>query len=152
MDTYKGEIITSKEADLREAIVKSTKDSYLYVLDKFVGEENNLKPEEAYIVDGEYLGTPTRFMNHSCEPNCRQFTVSYNHSDNMVYDLAFFAIREIPAGTELTFDYLDKDAEDDEDDEDDDEVKATDRKGDKGEVKPTECLCGAKNCRKWLWM
>ncbi|KAI9698927.1 MAG: hypothetical protein M1836_003116 [Candelina mexicana] len=149
VDIYKGEIITCREADQRESRVENVKDSYLYTLDKFVGEENSLKAADAYIVDGEYLGGPTRFMNHSCQPNCRQFTVSYNHGDLRVYDLTFFTIREIPAGTELTFDYLDKDADDDDEDT---QVKASDRKGEKGEVRPTECLCGAKKCRKWLWM
>ncbi|KAI9740806.1 MAG: hypothetical protein M1835_003111, partial [Candelina submexicana] len=150
VDIYKGEIITCREADQRESRVENVKDNYLYTLDKFVGEENSLKATDVYIVDGEYLGGPTRFMNHSCEPNCRQFTVSYNHGDLRVYDLAFFTISEIPAGTELTFDYLDKDADDD--DDKDSQVKASDRKGEKGEVRPTECLCGAKKCRKWLWM
>ncbi|KAK3114307.1 hypothetical protein LTR53_007520, partial [Teratosphaeriaceae sp. CCFEE 6253] len=45
----------------------------------------------------------------------RQYTVSYNKHDLRIYDLAFFAYEDIPAGTELTFDYQDKDEEEEED-------------------------------------
>ena len=78
-------------------------------------------------------------MNHSCEPNCRQFTVSYNDGDPKVYDLAFFAIHDIPANVELTFDYLDAEVSE----------ETEERKPEKG---ATECLCGAEKCRKYLWL
>lgn len=102
-------------------------------------------------------------MNHSCDPNCRQFTVSSFRGDTKVYDLAFFALEHIPAGTELTFDYLDKDAVDDEDEEkdtdgdtDEDIDENTDEndqdvEGQK-DKSATKCLCGSINCRKYLWL
>ncbi|KAL8677672.1 MAG: hypothetical protein Q9186_005934, partial [Xanthomendoza sp. 1 TL-2023] len=76
------------------------------------GEEMWLNPNHVpyqYVCDGMHVGGPTRFMNHSCDPNCRLFTVSYNHFDTNLYDFAFFTLEEIPAGTELTFDYKDED-------------------------------------------
>ncbi|KAL9002228.1 MAG: hypothetical protein Q9188_004826, partial [Gyalolechia gomerana] len=76
------------------------------------GKKMWLNPEYVpylYVCDGMHVGGPTRFMNHSCDPNCRLFTVSYNHSDHNIYDLAFFTVDAIPAGTELTFDYKDED-------------------------------------------
>ncbi|KAL9594678.1 MAG: hypothetical protein Q9219_006898, partial [cf. Caloplaca sp. 3 TL-2023] len=76
------------------------------------GQEMYLNPAYTpylYVCDGMHIGGPTRFMNHSCEPNCRLFTVSYNHSDPNLYDLAFFTTEEISAGEELTFDYKDED-------------------------------------------
>lgn len=82
------------------------------------------------------MGGPSKFMNHSCQPNCRQYTVSYNKHDHRVYDLAFFAIRDIAAGEELTFDYLDKEEADGEEEAPDGAVR---------------CLCNAPKCRKWLW-
>lgn len=137
IDTYRGEVITDAEATRRQA-GSETKASYLYDLDKFAKVER-IKREDQFVVDGEFMGGPTKFMNHCCEPNCRQYTVSYNKHDPRVYDIAFFACRFIPAGEELTFDYLDK--EEDEDDE--------------AAQKPSEdaepCLCGAAKCRKWLW-
>ncbi|OCL05109.1 SET domain-containing protein [Glonium stellatum] len=141
VDTYRGEVITDKEATRREESGGKSKASYLYSLDKFA-ETEGIPQEEIYVVDGEFMGGPTKFMNHSCEPNCRQYTVSYNKHDAKIYDIAFFACRDIPAMEELTFDYLDKDEEDEDGDE-------------QSESQPGEdavpCLCGAKKCRKWLW-
>ena len=90
------------------------------------------------MVDGEFMGGPTKFINHSCEPNCRQYTVSYNKHDCKVYDIAFFACRDIRAGEELTFDYLDKE------DVEGEEIKAPGKDA-------IACRCGAAKCRKYLW-
>jgi histone-lysine N-methyltransferase SUV39H len=62
--------------------------------------------------------------------------VSYNKYDCKVYDIAFFACKFIPAGEELTFDYLDKD---------------DDAPMDEPGENAIPCLCGAAKCRKWLW-
>jgi histone-lysine N-methyltransferase SUV39H len=137
IDTYRGEVITDAAATLRESSSNKSKASYLYSLDKFA-ESEGLSESELYVVDGEFMGGPTKFINHSCEPNCRQYTVSYNKHDCRVYDIAFFACRFVPAGEELTFDYLDKD----------------EGEGVEEPVEPEEavpCLCGAEKCRKWLW-
>ena len=58
-------------------------------------------------VDGEFFSGPTRFINHSCEPNLRSFARVGDHADKHIHDLALFAIEDIPAGVELTFDYVD---------------------------------------------
>ena len=143
IDTYRGEIITTQEADRREKIAEKDKASYQYALDKYAGEED-LTEDNCYVVDGEFMGGPTRFMNHSCHPNCRQYTVSYNKYDYRIYQLAFFAYTAIKAGTELTFDYLDKD------DEDEDNTGESTRDVDKDD--PLECRCGSLKCRKRLWI
>ncbi|KAF9696159.1 hypothetical protein EKO04_006093 [Ascochyta lentis] len=132
IDTYRGEVITDEEATRRENMSSKAKASYLYSLDKF---EDDMQ-HEAYVVDGEFMGGPTKFINHSCEPNCRQYTVSYNKNDPHIYDIAFFACRDIPAYEELTFDYLDKEEGEEMDDPGEDAIP---------------CLCGAARCRKWLW-
>lgn len=87
------------------------------------------------------MSGPTRFINHSCEPNLRIFARVGDHADKHIHDLAFFAIKDIPKGTELTFDYVDG-QEDEGEDELDDEEKAE---------KMTACLCGSARCRKFLW-
>ena len=147
VDTYLGEVITNEEADRREANTKG-KASYLYSLDKFIGDDDELTAENCYVVDGQYMGGPTRFINHSCEPNCRQFTVSYNKHDTRIYDLAFFAIADIPAGTELTFDYMDKDEEEEEDVLRKRAAAANDPK----DLDLRPCNCGAVKCRGYLWV
>lgn len=142
IDTYRGEVITDEEATRREDSAGKSKASYLYSLDKFA-ESEGLSQEDLYVVDGEFMGGPTKYMNHSCEPNCRQYTVSYNKHDCKIYDIAFFAKEYIPAFEELTFDYLDKD-----DDDEEDGAQEPEEQPDEDSV---PCLCGAKKCRKWLW-
>ncbi|GAB7355751.1 hypothetical protein MBLNU459_g6440t1 [Dothideomycetes sp. NU459] len=157
IDRYLGELITDAEADEREAAAGPGRASYLFWLDKHAGD-NGLAMETCYVADGEAMGGPTRFINHSCDPNCRLFTVSYNKHDQRVYDLAFFALDNIPAGTELTFDYMDADELENKDDGDDHDEQEDARRGemvvnpgkDQGKTK-VKCLCGAERCRGVMW-
>ena len=154
MDVYLGEVITDAEARRREKTSCVQKNSYLFALDKFQqidsartlsesdddslieGEEEEPDPN-LFIVDGEHMGGPARFINHSCDPNLRIFTVSLVRGDSRVYELAFFAIDDIEAGTELTFDYIDHERDND------------DEGSTEGKVR---CLCGADNCRGSMWI
>ncbi|KAI9851647.1 MAG: hypothetical protein M1838_003116 [Thelocarpon superellum] len=142
VDTYRGEIITEEECHQRDQ-TRQVRDVYTFSLDKFQddNENNEWAMTHKYVIDGEYVGGPTRYINHSCNPNLKQFTVSYNHSDPCIYDLAFFTKRFVPAFTELTFDYMGRD-----DEEVDDEDEG--HEGDEGRIR---CLCGEPNCRKFLW-
>lgn len=90
--------------------------------------------DDIYVVDGRKFGNVTRFMNHSCSPNCKIVPVSKDHGEYKLYYLAFFASRDIPAGEELTFDYN----------------PGFDKKQKKSSG-AVECLCGAKECRGQLW-
>ena len=141
IDTYRGEVITNEEADRRQERAEKTKESYLFSLDKF---EDVVDP--LYLVDGEFVGGPARFINHSCEPNCAQYVVCYDRNNPYIYDIAIFAICDIDAGEELTFDYLDVDP-DDEDSKDDLEKRLDKEIG----ADSIPCRCGAENCRRWLW-
>lgn len=145
IDRYLGELITDEETSAREASGCYDKASYLFSLDKHVeddGQPGALRKSDCYVADGEKMGGPTRFINHSCDPNCRLFTVSYNRFDRRIYDLAFFALENIPAGTELTFDYMDVE------ETESGPGQAANDTIDEGGVK---CLCGAENCRGRLW-
>ncbi|XP_015754821.1 PREDICTED: histone-lysine N-methyltransferase NSD2-like isoform X2 [Acropora digitifera] len=76
------------------------------------------------IIDAGPMGNLSRFMNHSCDPNCetQKWTV------NGEVRVGLFASREIMAGEELTFDYqLD--------------CLGNEKK---------KCHCGAKNCSSFL--
>ena len=110
-------------------------------LDKWTEEDGGSK----YVCDGMHLGGPTRFINHSCDPNCAIYTVSYNHADINIYDLAFFATEPIPAGTELTFNYVD----------DDDTDIITEARADEMErengYRPAKCRCGSPRCRGYFF-
>ncbi|KAL5002709.1 hypothetical protein BDV10DRAFT_106093 [Aspergillus recurvatus] len=129
IDLYLGEVITTSKADQREKIANARNaPSYLFNLDFLVDDESS------YVVDGANYGAATRFINHSCNPNCRMFAVSRTHGDDYLYDLAFFALREIKPGTELTFDYN----------------PGMERVG-KPDPNAVPCLCGEPNCRGQLW-
>ncbi len=69
-------------------------------------------------------GNISRFINHSCEPNCE--TQKWLVAGELAIGL--FAVRDIPQGSELTFDYN------------------FERYGDK----PMRCYCGSTNCRKFI--
>ncbi|KAL4894034.1 hypothetical protein BDV59DRAFT_201344 [Aspergillus ambiguus] len=136
IDCYRGEVVTKEVANVREEVAVRAGQSYLFDLDFSPAVDE----DDIYVVDGQRYGSPTRFMNHSCNPNCRMFPVSHTHADQKLYDLAFFALRDIPPMTELTFDYNPGGAG-------------------AGPVKPAvevdphavRCLCGEKNCRGQLW-
>lgn len=151
VDTYRGEILTHEEAECRGRNRPVGQDNYLFDLDRWEDES------EGYTCDGMYMGGPTRFINHSCDPNCRIMTVSYNHADINIYDLAFFATEPIPAGTELTFDYGEGTTVNREDDQDDrggpavvTDTMAEEMAKEKG-YPPTRCLCGARDCRRYFF-
>lgn len=66
----------------------------------------------------------------------------------MIYQLAFFAYEFIEKGTELTFDYMDKDEEEEEDVVRKREAAARDPMN----VDKKPCNCGAQKCRGYLWV
>ncbi|KAK6840331.1 hypothetical protein PG995_016085 [Apiospora arundinis] len=141
---YLGEIITPKEADRRRAKsdIAQRKDVYLFALDKFSDPDS---PDERLRgppleVDGEFMSGPTRFINHSCDPNLRIFARVGDHADKHIHDLALFAIKDIPKGTELTFDYVDGI-----EDSESDAMNPAKKKD------MTPCLCGSRKCRGFLW-
>lgn len=149
VDKYVGEILTPAEANRRRDQAQYRKDLYLFALDKFndpkAGDER-LKGEP-YEVDGEYMAGPTRFINHSCDPNLRIMAVVTDRANKHLHELCFFALCDIPRLTELTFDYVagTKTAEDSAT-----VLKQAEERQEKGEF-TQKCLCGAKNCRGSLW-
>ena len=146
IDTYIGELMTTRQLRTREnlrhtAFPGPIKTSYVFSLDYFKDDTARLKGRPIYHIDGERFGGPTRFINHSCDPNVRILTVMQHHSDFWIYNLAFFAIRDIPPGEELCFDYNPAEAGVPED------VDLTDERFAGASI----CYCGAKKCKRVLW-
>jgi len=73
------------------------------------------------VIDACHKGNIARFTNHSCEPNCE--TQKWQVRGDLC--IGFFALKDISAGTELTFDYN------------------FERYGEQS----MRCLCGTKSCR-----
>ncbi|OAA65515.1 SET domain protein [Niveomyces insectorum RCEF 264] len=147
VDRYLGEILTAREAQRRRAAASMArrKDVYLFALDKFsdAASLDHRLAGPPLEVDGEFLSGPTRFINHSCDPNLRIFARVGDHADKHIHDLAFFAVRDIAAGDEITFDYVDGSSSGGNDD------LIADARGKVAGMLP--CLCRSANCRGFLW-
>ncbi|RMZ87533.1 hypothetical protein DV736_g5237, partial [Chaetothyriales sp. CBS 134916] len=169
IELYLGEVITQEELERRENAKEEGASSYVFSLDFF----KSTPGQECYHIDGEYFGTAMRFVNHSCSPNTRSFTVVRGQkNDKRVHHVALFAIRDIKPGEEICIDYrndgqvgmdnADTDSEEDvQSGEQQQQQSVTDlvdpRHTDRGEGYGdndsglVRCQCGAANCRKWLW-
>ena len=109
---YVGEKITNAEADRRydDAAMKRHH-TFLFILNSRT------------CVDAAFEGNESRFINHSCAPNC-EAVIERGH-------IWIDAIKAIPAGTELVYDYqYENDPEYTEED-----------------LRFYACRCGAPNCR-----
>ena len=80
-------------------------------------------------MDASEKGNITRFLNHSCSPNVIVRLVRWESNDPQLSQLAFFALQDIPAGSELTINYS----------------YAIDPK-----LPKVRCHCGAVKCRRFL--
>ncbi|KAG5264402.1 hypothetical protein AALO_G00253410, partial [Alosa alosa] len=60
-----------------------------------------LNLDSGMVIDSYRMGNEARFINHSCEPNCEM----QKWSVNGVYRIGLFALKDMPSGTELTYDY-----------------------------------------------
>jgi hypothetical protein len=86
---YTGEKITNAEADRRyddyETAATGEHHTVLFILNKKM------------CIDATFGGNEARFINHSCDPNCEP-VIPRGH-------IWIEAIRNIPAGAELSYDY-----------------------------------------------
>ncbi|XP_066499968.1 histone-lysine N-methyltransferase SUV39H1-A isoform X2 [Hoplias malabaricus] len=134
---YLGEIITSEEAERRGETYDKQGATYLFDLDYV---------DDVYTVDAARYGNISHFVNHSV------YNVFIDNLDERLPRIAFFAIRAIKSGEELTFDYkmtIDPVVA---------ESKRMDTNFSLAEIQGTptqrmrmECKCGVEKCRKFLF-
>ncbi|XP_040570546.1 uncharacterized protein NSD isoform X2 [Lepeophtheirus salmonis] len=112
---YVGDLITMEEFRnrLRKSQAAKEDENFYY-----------MTMDSNRMIDAGPKGNIARFMNHSCDPNCETQKWTVN-GDTRV---GIFTLKDIPANTELTFNY---------------KFEAV------GEVKKT-CLCGAVNCSGYI--
>ncbi|KAF6209603.1 hypothetical protein GE061_015351 [Apolygus lucorum] len=111
---YVGEMIDEDEYKRRLLEMQRSKDENFYFLTL----------DKDRMLDAGPKGNLSRFMNHSCQPNCetQKWTVEGNTR------VGLFALQSIPAGSELVFNY---------------NLMTT------GDNK-IECRCGAPNCAGFI--
>ena len=83
---YAGELITWKQALRRHPHDPAQPDHTFF-----------FHVDEKHVIDGNVGGNSSRWINHSCDPNC------YAHVQGS--RIFLFVLREIAAGEELFFDY-----------------------------------------------
>ncbi|XP_072313696.1 histone-lysine N-methyltransferase NSD2 [Eucyclogobius newberryi] len=91
VNEYIGELIDEEECRSRIKYAQENNITNFYML----------TIDKDRIIDAGPKGNYSRFMNHSCQPNCETQKWTVN-GDTRV---GLFAVRDIPAGTELTFNY-----------------------------------------------
>lgn len=138
IETYLGEVVTHAELERREDASAEDTPSYVYSLDWF-------EQTRCHHVDSMHFGSSMRFVNHSCNPNARSFTVQIHKNDKKVYYLAFFAIKDIKAGVEIRIDYQGGTGSEEQPTQEDTAADAALTEG------LVRCHCGEKKCRKILW-
>lgn len=113
---YIGEIIRPIVAEKRQLCHEKNGNFGTYVF----------KLDNSNYLDATNRGGIARFINHSCEPNCRSELVTMSNGRKAV---VIIADQNIPANTELTYDY---------------------KLPFETQEKAIPCLCGSKNCRHFL--
>lgn len=91
VNEYIGELIDEEECRARIKLAQENNVTNFYML----------TIDKDRIIDAGPKGNYSRFMNHSCQPNCETQKWTVN-GDTRV---GLFAIRDVPVGTELTFNY-----------------------------------------------
>ncbi|XP_052747582.1 histone-lysine N-methyltransferase EHMT2 isoform X2 [Bicyclus anynana] len=99
---YRGELLARELADSRP------NDQYVFALDLKPDLLEECSDKTQLCVDAACYGSAARFMNHSCRPSVAPVRVFTAARDLRLPNVALFALRDLPAGTALTFDYGDK--------------------------------------------
>jgi SET domain-containing protein len=113
---YTGQLIRMKVADLREARSDRRGFQHTYMF----------RLSDTSVIDATARGSNARFLNCSCEPNCRAEIIRIKGVDRV----AFFAVKSIKAHDEITFDFQMELEENPE--------------------KWQPCSCNAKRCNKYM--
>lgn len=134
LDTMK---IGSQGTDVREAKSNDIEKLSKKLLNDSGNKEVQKNNENCqWVLDAKDKGNIARFFNHSCDPNMFYQSVIWDHNDLNFSVPVLIASKNIPAMTELTYDYGYVIGS----------VKSTD-----GKIEKLECHCGANGCRKRLY-
>ncbi|KMT15080.1 hypothetical protein BVRB_3g062020 [Beta vulgaris subsp. vulgaris] len=145
---YIGELLDDKEAEQRTG-----NDEYLFdigqnyndvslwdglsaLLPEMTSATDDVIENVGFTIDGLRYGNIGRFINHSCSPNLYAQNVLYEHDDERIPNIMFFAAENIPPLQELTYHY----------NYTIDEVHDS-----LGNIKKKSCHCGSMECTGRLY-
>lgn len=125
MCEYSGELLSDDAARRRARNSNPANHNYILTMREHFGT----KSLTTY-VDATYFGNVGRFINHSCQPN---LYIQPVRVENAIPRVAMFALSDIPADTELSYDYS----------------GGVNLALDSGERSMTRkaCLCGSSHCK-----
>ncbi|XP_018580179.1 probable histone-lysine N-methyltransferase set-23 [Anoplophora glabripennis] len=124
---YAGEIITENQAFARfSSNSEQNKMNYIFCIKEHFGEK-----EVKTFIDPSHYGNLGRYINHSCEPNCKLYVVRINDAMPV---LGIFANEDIKENSEITYNYGEGDLGID----------------NCGKYVKKKCLCNSQGCRKYL--
>ncbi|KAK1325277.1 Histone-lysine N-methyltransferase, H3 lysine-9 specific SUVH5 [Acorus calamus] len=141
---YTGELLMDMEADKRDD------DDYLFDIGQNYHDQElweglptfttkaSLQDDDgpAFTIDAAERGNVGRFINHSCTPNLYAQNILYDHGDERVPHIMFFASEDIPPFQELTYHYNYNIGQ----------VRDSD-----GKIKIKDCYCGSIECTGRLY-
>ncbi|XP_062098199.1 histone-lysine N-methyltransferase, H3 lysine-9 specific SUVH6-like [Humulus lupulus] len=138
---YIGELLKDEEAEKRAGY-----DDYLFDIGKNYDCNTNIDEDlnscedvdddDGFTIDAAEYGNVGRFINHSCTPNIYAQKILYNHEDDSIPHIMFFAAEKIHPFQELTYDYhyiIDQ-------------VRDAN-----GNIKKKSCFCGSRECTGRLY-
>lgn len=99
----------------------------IYIFDLIRPQNGN----NFYSIDAGNYGNLSRFLNHSCNPNCTFWRVLQCNTNSKLYKLCIFSKRYIPPNEELTIDY-------------------TAIQSKKMATNYVKCLCGSSKCKGYI--
>ncbi|KAH8080289.1 SET domain-containing protein [Cristinia sonorae] len=150
---YSGEYVTDREGEHRGSLYNNFGRSYLFDLD-FWYLKHDGEDDVKFTIDAFHAGNFTRYLNHSCDPNCKINAVYINEANRDKPLITIFTCQNVRSGEELCFSY--HGSEDEEEEEE--QVRKSKKKKQKGKAKEktlapvyAACMCGARNCRGSMW-
>lgn len=130
---YAGELLTVEESDRRGALYNKFGRTYLFDIDF-----HHMGAVATYSVDAYHAGNFTRFLNHSCDPNCEIHPCYINEANIEKPLLTVFTKLDVEPFEELCFSYLGC--------IDEDTISKAKNAKKNNDAVYAECHCGSANC------
>ncbi|KZT28936.1 SET domain-containing protein [Neolentinus lepideus HHB14362 ss-1] len=136
---YSGELLSDAEGEERGLKYNKFGRTYLFNIDWWYLQRD--EPEIKYVVDAYHIGNFTRFLNHSCAPNCCLVPCYVNEGNLEKPLFTVFTLHDVQPYEELCFSYRGLD--------DDSDHQSAPNQTDAIYV---PCRCGAATCKGKMFL